>query len=245
MNYPSQLRVEPIAREAGRAGAGIRVGFLLLLAWSLSALGAEFSVREVEKNAPEELAPPIRERLQPVAVQIFRGGEAEPAFELWLARNLPLKEAPASTDHALRFVRETELLGALVVSRDRRDYRDDEMYKGTYTMRLGMQPQDGNHLGTSDFPFFGVLVPARLDRELEGIRTYKQLVKASSRETATDHPVIFSLRPAENDSSKLPAITKPADDHLAVRLAIPASVEGVTGQMSLVFDLVIEGVAQH
>ena len=207
--------------------------------------GGDFSVRVTDKPVPESISPSIARTLQGKATQLFRMGYDTPVIEIWPVKEVALKAKPASPSQGLRMVPETGLLGAVRIVGDRRDYRDDEMYGGTYTMRLGLQPQDGNHLGTSDFPYFGVLIPAKLDRELDGISTYKQLVKASSKETATDHPVLFSLRPVDAEGEELPTITKPATDHRAIRIRIPGRAEGVTGQLSLVFDLVIEGVAQH
>ena len=120
-----------------------------------------------------------------------------------------------------------------------RDYRDDELAAGVYTMRLVVQPQDGNHLGSAEFLWFAALVPAKLDTKPDGIADYKTLVKASSKETATDHPVILSLRPPSSTDGDAPKLCEPAAEHKSVRVKVPARLGDE--KTALVFEVVYEG----
>jgi hypothetical protein len=106
-------------------------------------------------------------------------------------------------------------------------------------MRLALQPQDGNHLGTAEFNWFAALVPAKLDPRPDGITDYKSLVKASSKETATDHPLILSLRPAASADGDLPRLNDPAPEHKSVRVKVPAKAG--EEKTSLIFEVVYEG----
>jgi len=85
-----------------------------------------------------------------------------------------------------------------------------------------------------------VLVPAKVDTKPDGIADYKALVKASSKETSTDHPVILSLRPA-SDAGPEPKLQTPATDHKSVRVTVPAKVAGAAEKTSLSFEIVFEG----
>src|ERR1041385_4033464 len=96
-----------------------------------------------------------------------------------------------------------------------RDYKDNEIPKGTYTARFGLQPKDGDHLGTAEFDFFLVLIAAENDRDLAGLDKFKPMVKASGKSTPSGHPLVVSLRPATADGT-LPRLTEPAPDHKAV-----------------------------
>jgi hypothetical protein len=214
---------------------------LFLLQVAATAHASDWSLKVTDKDPPQELSGSIRALLQSRAVQLFESDK--PAYEFWLVKELPLQSKPASTLKALDAVKQTTLLGAVNVPADRRDYRDDELRAGVYTMRLGLQPQDGNHLGTAEFLYFSVLISPEHDTKPEGITDYKPLVKASSRETSTDHPVILSLRPASSGEGELPTLVEPAPDHKSVRVKVPAKAGD--DKTSLVFEIVCEGKAQH
>ena len=207
-----------------------------------AAVGADLSLKLVDKAPPAEVDPSIRQTLQSKAVQLLDGDK--PAYEFWFRSELPLQSKPASPAEGLDAVKQATLLGAAVVSEPKRDYRDDGLPKGTYTMRFALQPQDGNHLGTAEFLYFAVLTPAKFDTKLDGIADYKALVKASSKETSSDHPVVLSLRPASSDEGEFPKLSEPASEHKSVRVKLPAKVADSDQKASIVFELVYEGVSK-
>ena len=209
--------------------------FLLLAAEAGPA--AELTLKVVDADPPRELDAAIGARLQHQAVQLLNGNK--PAFEFWFVTELPLPVKPASHLKALDSVKPISLLGVVVIPKASRDYRDDELAAGVYTMRFTLQPQDGNHLGTAEFSYFAALTPARLDTKPDGIADYKTLIKASSKETATDHPVILSLRPAESAGGDLPKLHEPAPEHKCVRVKVPAKAGDE--KIDLIFDVVYEG----
>jgi hypothetical protein len=211
---------------------------LLLISGTLTISGAaDLTLKVADKEPPKELHAAISSLLQRKAVQLIEGGQ--PAYEFWFAAELPLQAKPASLAKALDSVKQATLLGAVSVPKAQRDYRDDELPAGVYTMRLIIQPQDGNHLGTAEFNWFAALVPAKLDTKPDGITDYKSLVKASSKDTATDHPVILSLRPAASAEGELPKLDEPAVEHKSVRV----KVAGKAGaeKADLMFEVVYEG----
>ena len=199
--------------------------------------GADLTLKVADKEPPKELDAAITSRLQKKAVQLLDGGQ--PVFEFWFVTELPLQSKPTALAKALDSVKQATLLGVVSVPKSLRDYRDDELAAGAYTMRLVLQPQDGNHLGTAEFNWFAALVPAKLDIKPDGITDYKSLVKASSKETATDHPLILSLRPATSADGNLPKLNEPAPEHKSVRVKIPGNVSGEKSE--LVFEVVYEG----
>ena len=199
--------------------------------------GADLALKVADKEPPKELDAAIRSALQPQAVQLLNGGKA--VYEFWFSTEVPLKSKPVSTAKALDTVKEATLLGAVSVANIKRDYRDDELAAGVYTLRFAFQPEDGNHLGTADYPYFAVLVSAKLDTRPDGITEYKPLVKASAKTASGDHPMILSLRPATSEEGVLPRLNEPAPEHKTVRLKLPAKA-GVD-KTSLFFELVYEG----
>lgn len=193
--------------------------FILLLATLLALSAADLKLKTADASLPTELDPSIQKLLQPRVVQLMEGDQA--VFQFWLVKELPAAKA-------LDALKPATLLGAVTVSKPQRDYRDDDLPAGVYTMRFALQPQDGNHLGSADFVTFAVLTPAKIDTKPEGITDYKSLVKASSKETSTDHPVILSLRPTKGEAVEL---VEPAPEHKSVRVKIG----------SVAFEIVYEG----
>ena len=213
------------------------LGTLLTLLQVNASTAADLALKVADKEPPKELDTSIRPKLQTKAVQLLEG--EKPVYEFWFNAEVSLQSKPASPGKALDAIKQATLLGAVAVSRDRRDYRDDELRAGVYTMRFALQPQDGNHLGTSEFNYFAVLTPAKIDNKLDDIIDYKALVKASSKETSTDHPVILSLRPASSDQGDLPQLDTPAPDHKSVRVKVPAKAGDE--KVSITFEVVYEG----
>lgn len=273
MNQASHTRVlscrtpnlSPIASAADRAAAdearsrepgGRQIldrrfigGFARLLAmgftaWAMvGARAAEWSVKVADKAPPEALSAAFREILEPRAYQVSDGQRL--AYEFWFVKTITLKSKPESASKALEAVGQTTPLGAVIVPEDRRDYRDKELFADTYTIRHGLQPQDGDHLGTSDYVYFMVLIPAKLDPAPDGITEYKPMVRASGKETPSGHPVVLSLRPVGSEEGEHPRLVDPAPDHKAVRLKLPGKVGDSGEAATVVFDLVIEGHSVH
>jgi len=212
------------------------LAFLLVLA-AVPAFPAGLVLKVVDKDPPKELNPSIAATLQKSAVQLLDGDK--PVLEFWFAAELPLTAKPASPDKALDAVKQAALVGAVSVAKNMRDYREDPLPAGVHTMRFVLQPQDGNHLGTAEFSYFTALVPAKIDTKPDGLTDYKAVVKASSKETSTDHPVILSLRPASSTDGEFPRPNEPAPEHKSVRVKVPAKFG--EEKTTLVFDVVYEG----
>ena len=212
-------------------------GGLLVFLLLNTSVAADRTVKVTDKEPPKELDASIRGKLQTKAIQLLDGDK--PVYEFWFSSEIPLKSKPASPDKALDALHDTTLLGAVNVGAGQRDYKDNEIAPGVYTMRFGLQPQDGDHLGTAEFPYFAVLIPAASDTQPDGITTFKAMTKASGKDTSSNHPVILSLRPASSDSGDLPKLNEPAADHKSVRLKVPAKAGAE--KTSVVFELVYKG----
>jgi hypothetical protein len=208
---------------------------------SVAINASDFSVKPLDKAPPANLGESIKTELSDKALVILKNDK--PLYELWLRKELALKTPITSPGKALTSIAQASLLGAITVVDDERDYRDDELYKGIYTIRFGLRPEDGNHLGTSEHLFFAVLIDAKNDQELGKIVKTKQLVKASSKTSATDHPMILSLFPVTKSDAVTPSVHEPAPAHEAIRLSIPAKSQDGSDAGSVVFDLVVAGMA--
>jgi hypothetical protein len=214
----------------------------VLIATAQFTLAADFSLKTKESKLPESVSVEIAGSLSSSVYEISKGDKT--LYRFWFGKAIKLKAKPDAPGNGLDQFVQPSVLGVVEVLEEHRDYRDDELFENTFIIRYGIRPNDGNHLGTSDFRHFGVLVPAKKDTQLDGIDGYKSLVKASSFDTVSDHPVILSLRPVDGDAGSTPSLQEPAPDHHALRVKANGAVEGGEEQIPVVFDLVFEGFAE-
>ena len=75
------------------------------------------------------------------------------------------------------------------------DFRGQALKPGTYTLRYGLQPDDGNHLGTTESGVRDFLVgcPPDKDTSPKRIEEIKDVFKMSASVAGGTHPAIFLL----------------------------------------------------
>lgn len=200
------------------------------------------SLKAVEKEAPQAIAKAIQAVLDNKVIQLV---DAEgPVFEYWFRKAIPLQNKPTTPGGALDSIKETTLLGVLKLHKPFHDFRDDKVDPGVYTMRLGLRPDDGDHMGVSFFSYFALLVPAERDRELEGIKSHHALSVASMEDTAGGHPRSVSLEPLENDSGEFPRLESGSSGSKLVYLKLSATAAGDPEPFAIVLGLVYEGTGE-
>ena len=174
----------------------------LLLAWastSAEVLAAEPSSLRVKASMiaiPEAASKRLQEILDPAALQILDAdGTARLTF--WLPRSIAMKATPVQIKNGLTYreIPETTLIGLVQVHDRWIDFRKQEIAEGLYTLRLAIQPELGDHEGTTPHPEFALLVPLAEDPSDE-LMEVKDLVKKSRGSTTTDHPAVLLLMPA-------------------------------------------------
>ncbi len=145
------------------------------------------------KEVPKGLSPEIEKLLDAAGHQIQ--GEEGAVVELWLLKSLPIKSNFKSSASQLYPFTPGQLLGAMRVPKgaEYTDFRDQEIAAGTYTLRYGLQPEDGNHLGTSDTADFILALPAKHDTKPATIEDFYELSERSGKAAGSTHPAIFSL----------------------------------------------------
>lgn len=215
------------------------IGSLYTMVFVASA--ADLTLKTVPAEPIEGVAPAIQAALGTEKIQLI--GADGPVYEVVLCKHIALKGAPEELRTAMKQVAQGTLLGVLVVHKDERDYRDDDIVAGTYTMRFALQPQDGDHLGSAEFPFFALLIPAAVDTKVDGIMGYDHVTEASKKDTATEHPVVVSLRPGDTAEATEAELRAPLDEHKSVLLTLPATLPD-DKKTVLSFELVYEGMGE-
>lgn len=211
--------------------------------WMMAApaFAADWTAQKESAPQPDGISEGIKALLSGEALVISKDGAPELSF--WFVKETPLSAKPESAEKALDQVKESQLMGVVEVHADRRDYRDDEMPKGVYTVRMGLRPNDGDHLGSSDYTYFGVLIPVSKDTKVDGFGSHDSLSEASAEETSVYHPSIISFRPDSKPDAELLSVVELPEDHKAVRVALVAKAGDAVETVA--FEIVVEGEARH
>lgn len=170
-----------------------------------SRADGDFALKVEEKPPPEVITADVREKIAPTSYQI--SGADGLFFEFWFVPELTLSKIGETTTKTLEKVVEISLLGAMIVHQeDHHDFRDDPIDLGTYVLRLALQPEDGDHLGTSPFDSFAILIPYDTDDELKEYADHDFMVELASEDTVAEHPAIIALQPMKSTEGEFPRL---------------------------------------
>jgi hypothetical protein len=183
-------------------------GAAALLVAALPALAneAKYSIKTAKNALPKELKEAVRKLLDEQSVQLT-DDKGKVICEVWFRKEVPATATAAQIKNGLTYrenLKETTLLGAIQFPQESRDYRKQKIKAGVYTLRLGFQPMDGDHMGTAPNPEFCLLVPADEDKDPANV-TAKHLHEMSQKASGTSHPAVLLLYPNESpkDDPKL------------------------------------------
>ena len=123
------------------------------------------------------------------------------------------------------------------------DYRDQPIAKGVYTMRYGLQPVNGDHLGVSTYRDYVLLLPAAKDKSVAP-PTRKQLEERSAESAGTSHPASFLMLMAPEGAKPESAVVRDAEKNTwSVVLPLSLQVKGQAEAMLYPVQLVVVGSA--
>jgi hypothetical protein len=171
--------------------------------------------------------------LAPGGVRVSVSGAT---LDFWFVKELPLKDA--STAATWASVEEGALVGAVNVSADFRDIRGRLIKPGVYTLRFGIQPQNGDHLGVSPFREFLLLSPASVDGN-PAPRGHDGTIEMSIKTAGGSHPAVWSIDPPQATENALATHTTELG-HSAVVVEVPVSRKSQSAG-SLRFGVVLIG----
>jgi hypothetical protein len=175
------------------------IACILLLAGRVDAGEAKYTIKTSKNAPPKELKEPVRKLLEEQSVELLDEKGAV-SCEVWFRKEVPATATPVQIKNGLTYrdnLKETTVLGAIQFHQEGRDYRKQKIKAGVYTLRLGFQPMDGDHMGTAPNPEFCLLVPADKDADPAAIEP-KQLHENSKDASGTSHPAVLLLYPYEN-----------------------------------------------
>jgi hypothetical protein len=202
------------------------------------AAAQAYKLEKAAAPPPQALSATVRETLHPEVLRVT--GPRGLLCEVWLRKTLPA--AAAATDEAdvkMSRIAEGTLLGAMRLPGDTRDFRQQVVHAGVYTLRYVWQPVTADHLGTAEQRDFLVAAPAAMDANPAGL-AHDDAVKLSLKVTNTKHPSVWSLFPLAANAAALPAMVRNEDNDTWM-LGFPATLAG--GGAPLRMGLVVAGHA--
>jgi hypothetical protein len=208
-----------IRRDRGNVSLLLNAAILLL-----AGCGGGVSVATLSEPAPDGIAEAVRKELAPAGLRVLRDGR--PYMDFWFRASVPTVAAKPGPGIRYGMLRPGGLVGAARVHAAAVDFRAQKVLPGLYTMRYGVQPDDGDHQDKTEARDFLLLCPAAADGSPEAME-HKPLTKLSATLNGKKHPAVLFL--AAPGDGPLPGIVRrgnpeqvilEASDGSALRLAI-------------------------
>jgi hypothetical protein len=204
------------------------------------AADAKYSIKEAKTPVPDKIHEPIRKLLDSRSFQLLddKGGVV---CEVWFRKELPAKATAEQVKNGLTYreLDESTVIGAIRYEQQTTDYRKQKVKPGLYTLRLGFQPMDGDHMGTAPYAEFCLLIPANLDQKPDLIET-KELRDLSAKAIGGSHPGVLLLFPNEKPDDKAKLVSK-GNDTWVLSWKEPVAVEGVKTPAAIGIGLTLVG----
>lgn len=207
--------------------------FVLSLALVVPTFAGDYTIEPLNQPAPADVADPIRAELSNTGLRVKNG--AEPLCEIWFRKSIPTAPGGGGIGRSYPDMPDMTLLGAIRVVSKMTDNRDHSFPTGVYVMRHGIQPQDGNHSGSTDYIDFSLLLNAKGDRTVEGgYGSPMDMIRRSLSDGGAGHPLVFALLPPSGSSSQ-PTLKRNANNHWVLETKV--------GEMPIA--MVVVGVYEH
>jgi hypothetical protein len=205
-----------------------------------SAANAAYTIKQANTTAPKELSEPIRNLMGANSIQLL-DDKGSLLSELWFRKDVPSKATPEQVKNGLTYreLEESTLVGAIRIDQPTTDYRKQKIKPGVYTLRLGFQPMDGDHMGTAPYSEFCLLIPANVDQKPDRIET-KELREESAKSVGASHPGVLLLYPNEKPE-EMPKLVDKGNDTWVLNYKLPVSTGDKTTAASLGVSLTLIG----
>jgi hypothetical protein len=204
-----------------------------------------YKLEVLKEAAPSALPAAIKSTLLDEGFRVVSSA-GKPVADFWLRKATPATAKPSGPKGPVCFpvLSEGELLGALRFPADGHDYRDQPIPAGVYTLRYGLQPVNGDHLGVSTFRDFALLIAATKDNAPADL-PQKKLEDQSAEAAGSSHPAVLMLVPAPADAKSGVMVHDDTKDTWGAVVPLVLQVKGEEAPASLPVQLVLVGVAMN
>ena len=219
--------------------------YLVVLALAMAAPAAAkepYKLEKLNEAPPPGLAPGVKGTLGAHGYRVV-DSEGKSLVDVWLRKGAPASAKPSGPKGAVLYpvLAEGELIGAVKFAAEGHDYRDQAIAPGVYTLRYGLQPVNGDHLGVSVNRDYVLLVPAAKDTEAADLPR-KKLEQASAESAGSTHPAVLLLLSAPEKLPDGPTmVSDPTLNTWGAIVSLPLEVKGEAGPVPLPMQLVVVG----
>ncbi len=200
---------------------------VLLAVVTFSPVAVRAADPQLEKSGapPDSIAGPLKDQLQSTGLKVLVDGKV--LGEFWMRKELPTAEG-ANSGLGIHFtgVPDGTFAGVVQFPEAWQDYKGQSIPAGVYSLRYGIEPADGNHMGVSTYRDFLMLVPVAEDKDPAAEYTTEDLVKLSVKASGTNHPAVLALFPVW-DEVKEPKLYKNDSDQWTLAVPMGATRLGV------------------
>jgi len=196
------------------------------------AFGQTYKVESAGAPPAAELPKPLQDALESQGIRVTsdQGGTL---LEVWLGKSVPANaSAGGSSDYLFPSLGEGVFLGVLHFPSAGADFRGQVIKPGFYTLRYGLIPQDGNHMGVNPTRDVLILSPVAVDNDITAALKFDDLVKLGRQASGTPHPGFLLGAPVSGDS--FPAVVKDDQGHWNLQVKL----HGPGGDLPIAFTVV-------
>jgi hypothetical protein len=193
-----------------------------VLALSVAAFSQGIYKIEATKSLPGgDVSQAVQGALQPQGESLL-DGSGKVLCEVWLSKNLTAAASPdTSADVLYGKIAQGSLVGVIHFPDAAKDFRGQGIKAGYYTLRYELVPQDGNHMGVSQYRDFLLLMPAAKDTDATKTFTFDDAVKLSRTSTDTGHPGVMVMDAVSDTNKTFPAVFQDYSQNWALQMEAP------------------------
>ena len=182
-----------------------------------------YATEVLSDPAPKDVSEAIRPALESKGIRVL-GPDGKPYVDVWLRKSIPTVKAKEEQGVKFATLEEGTLLGVIRFNTKGSDFKGNEFPAGVYTMRYGMQPRNGDHLGVSETRDFVLLSPLKADTKLEAV-PHKELVNLSVQVSGIKHPTVIYLVKTDG-KEKPPRVYQDSTENVILDVEAPAEEKG-------------------
>jgi hypothetical protein len=216
---------------------GGSTALLLLTALPIFAADKDYTIKTAEKTpAPKEVQEPIRKLLGDRCIQLHNA-KGDLLAEVWPCKDVAATATDAQVKNGLTYreVPESSVFGVIRFPKQITDYRKNKIPAGVYTLRLGIQPMDGDHMGTAPYSEFLLMSPAAEDKTPDKMEAKK--LQEMSGKTTGGHPGVLLLFPGTGAGAN-PKLEKKEENHWVVLFLLDVKVGDKKTQLPIGLTLI-------
>jgi len=210
----------------------------LLLILAGPAAAAKYTVKVEDAPPPPEIGGRVRPLLEVKGLSVYDDAGTL-LLTVWPRKAFESTATAEQVKNGLTYreIAESDVVGAVKFPKLWTDYRKQKIKAGVYTLRMGWQPMDGDHMGTAPFNEFCLLSPAAKDQSVDAMPA-KALHELSAGSVGSSHPGVMLLFPNPKPADE-PAVESKPNNIWVLNFKRPVTAAGQ--KAALGFSLVVIG----